>query len=32
MFSAAEAMDWGIVNKVVPRDQLEAETIGLPSI
>ena len=29
MFSAAEAKDWGIVNKVVPRDQLEAETTKL---
>lgn len=26
MFSAQEAKDWGIVNKVVPRDQLEPET------
>lgn len=29
MFSAAEAKDWGIVNKVVPRDRLEAETRAL---
>jgi len=26
MFTAGEAKDWGIVNKVVPRDQLDAET------
>lgn len=26
MFSAADAKDWGIVNKVVARDQLETET------
>ena len=26
MFSAAEAKEWGIVNKVVPGDQLEPET------
>jgi len=29
MFTAAEAKEWGIVNKVVPRDQLEAETSRL---
>ncbi|MTW16933.1 enoyl-CoA hydratase/isomerase family protein [Rhodoplanes serenus] len=29
MFSAAEAKDWGIVNKVVPRDRLEEETLAL---
>ena len=26
MFSAAEAKEWGIVNQVVPGDQLEPET------
>ncbi len=29
MFSAEDAKDWGIVNKVVPRDQLETETRAL---
>jgi enoyl-CoA hydratase/carnithine racemase len=29
MFSAAEALDWGLINEVVPLDQLEAATMRL---
>lgn len=28
-FSAAQAKDWGMVNRVVPRDSLESETFAL---
>jgi enoyl-CoA hydratase len=28
-FSAARAYEWGLVNRVVPRESLEAETFGL---